>query len=937
MRSLRKPLIGIAAVIGVLVLLLALLPYLFQGRIAAKARAEVAASVNADVRWSGVSISLLRHFPNVSVSLNDLSVVNAKPFAGDTLLAMPQFGLVLDLVSVVRNLTGGSPIVVRQLIIQQPVAHLRVLEDGTANWQIARASASASPAAAKPATSKAVAVSLRHLAVNDATITFDSRQSNLTAAVSALDVALNGDFTQDHFTLGTQVKAGDVSVNFGGIPYLDHVAVALNTDVGADMRAKRFTVKDAKLGLNDLALALNGTVALGAENADLNLAFSTPSNDVGGILSLVPALYKSDFARVQTSGKMSVSGTVKGAYGPKAFPALTLHATVDNGTFRYPDLPLGARDIGLDLAVNNPGGDVDHTVVTLSRFHVVLGQRPLDARLTLSTPVSDPEIDLALKGSVDLADVARTVKLADVKQLAGLVTADFAVHTKKSWVTAGRYDRVSASGTFGASRVAVSGAALPQPVAVDSALLRFTPQRVELPAFVARIGSSDVRANGSLQNLIGFLFHNGVLQGQATVASNSVNLDEWHSSNKQTEIIPVPPNVDFTLGVTAKRLLYGKLDIHDAHGRVLVKDQRVTLDGFGMNMLGGELVANGYYETTAPARPTFSFAVTVDSLDIPTAYSSLVTIQRLVPVARYARGHFNSKLTLAGPLATDMMPVFDKLTGQGSFQTGTISVDSFPPLTKLADAIHVDQLRNPAMRALQGAFTIKDGRLYMQPFDVKVGNLAMTVSGSNGIDQTLDYTMALAVPGSALGSAATQAIGALAATAGRAGLNLGSAAAVSVGVKVTGTITNPTVRPSFAGTGGSVEAGVREAVQQQAQAQVTGAKAKVDSAALAARARASAQAQQLVAQAEQQAAAIRAGADSAAAKVRSAADDQAKALLARANNPAAQMVAQAGADKLRSEADKQATNIIHQAGARADSVVAAARARAAAIAPPDSR
>ncbi|HEX8726959.1 MAG TPA: AsmA-like C-terminal region-containing protein, partial [Gemmatimonadaceae bacterium] len=304
---------------------------------------------------------------------------------------------------------------------------------------------------------------------------------------------------------------------------------------------------------------------------------------------------------------------------------------------------------------------------------------------------------------------------------------------------------------------------------------------------------------------------------------------------------------------------------------------------------------------------------------------------------RYARGHFNSRLTLAGPLATDMMPVFDKLTGQGSFQTGTISVDSFPPLTKLADAIHVEQLRNPAMQALQGAFTIRDGRLYMKPFDVKIGGMAMTVSGSNGIDQTLDYTLALAVPGSLLGSSASQAIGALAASAGRAGIDLGSAAAVSVGVKVTGTVTNPTIRPSFAGTGNSVQAGVQEAVQQQVQTQVAGAKAKVDSAALEARRRASAQAQQLVAQAEQQAAAIRAAADSAAAKVRSAADDQAKALLAKANNPAAQMVAQAGADKLRSAANSQAANILSQANAHADSVVAEAKRRAAAIAPPDSR
>ena len=932
MRPPRKLVIGIAAAIGGLLLLLAVVPYLFRDRIETLVKAEIAKSVNADVRWSSVGIGVFRHFPNITLGLSDLSVVNGKPFEHDTLLTMRQFSVVVDVGSVLGNLIGGHAIVVRDVSLDQPVAHLRVLADGSANWDIMRAGT----AAAKPGASKPLAVSLRNLALRGGTITVDDRPSNLAAALSALDVTLSGDFTQDRFTLGTHLKAGDVLVRFAGIPYLDHVGLTLDTDVGADMRAKRFTFKGDKLRVNGLGLSFGGSVALGDQNTALDLTFSAPSTDFGGILSLVPAIYKRDFDKVRTAGTMSVSGTVKGEYGPKAFPAIALRARVENGSFRYPNLPLPAHDIGLDLAVDNPGGSVDNTVVNLSRFHVVLGQRPLDAQLVVRTPVSDPEVNVAARGSVDLADVQRTVELPDVKQLAGILTANFAVHTKKSWVDAGRYGNVSASGTFGASRVAVNGAALPVPVAVDSALLRFTPQHVELPQFVARIGASDVRASGSLENLIGFVLHNGDLRGQATVASNTFNLDEWRSDQEST-IIPVPPDVDAALDVTAKRLVYGKLDIRDAHGRLLIKNQRLTLDGFRMNMLGGGVLANGYYETTTPTRPTFAIDATVDSMDIPTAFTSLVTVQRLVPVARYARGIFSSRLTLSGPLAGNMMPVFSLLTGQGTFGTGTVAIDSFPPLTRLADAIHVEQLRNPAVQALQGAFSIDKGRLTVKPFDLKIGDVAMKVSGSNGIDQTLDYTLDLAVPTAILGASANQAIGALASSAGRAGIDLGKAAVVSVGARVTGSVTDPTVRPSFAGTGNSVAAGVQQSVQAQVQNQVAGAKEKVDSAAIEARRRASAQAQQIVAEAEQQAAAIRAGADSAAARVRSQADEQAKALVAKATNPALRIAAQAAADKLRSQAEAQATSITREANTRADQLVAEARKRAAAIAPPDSR
>jgi hypothetical protein len=930
MRSHRKLVIGIAVALTFVIIVLAALPYLFRDRIAARVRAEIAKSVNADVRWGSVGIGLLRNFPNVTFRLNDLAVINQKPFEGDTLVAMRQFDVVLDLASVLRNVMSGGSIVVREVGMQRPVARLRVLKDGTANWDIMKEQ----PAKAAD-TSKALAVSLRHLAVDDADITFDNRQSDLAAALAGLNVDLNGDFTQDRFDLGTRVKADDVTVRFAGMTYLDEVAVGLDTDVGADMRAKRFTFDDDQLRLNDLVLAFNGSVGLGDENTALDLTFSTPSTEFGEILSLIPAVYAKDFDKVQTSGTMSVKGKVRGEYGPKAFPALALRAKVDNGSFRYPDLPLPARDIALDLAVDNPGGNVDRTVVKLDRFHVVIGQRPLDARLVLSTPVSDPEVQLSAKGALDLADVRRTVKLEKMKELAGLVAANFTVHTKKSWVDAGQFDKVSASGILAASHVKASGDALPHPLSVDTTQLRFTPRRVELPTFVAQIGSSDVRANGSLENLIGYVLRDDVLRGQATVASNKFDLDEWRSK-EESQIIPVPRNVDFTLGFSAKQVLYGKLDIADARGRVLVKDQRATLDDFRMNMLGGGVLANGYYETTTPAKPTFAFDVDVDSVDIPTAFSSLATVQRLVPLAKYARGKFSSKLALEGPLAENMMPVFDVLSGNGQFATAGVAIQDFPPLEKLADAIHVEQLRDPVMRAIKAAFTIQKGRLFVKPFDVNVGNVAMTVSGSNGIDQSLDYDLALAVPTSLLGSSANQAISKLAENAGRAGIDFRSAEAVSIGVKVTGTITDPAVRPSFTGTASSLKEGVQQAVQTQVESRVTEAKEKVDSAAIVARKRASAQAEQIVNEAEQRAAQIRAAADTAAARVRSEADEKAKALVEKANNPALRIAAQAGANKLRQEADDQANGIIREAGARADSLVADARRKAAAIAPPDS-
>ena len=929
MRTRRKLAVGIAAALGTILILLLVLPFLFRDRIAARVKTELAKSVNAQVSWSGVGLSLLRDFPNVTFRLNDLTIRGLKPFAGDTLLAMRQLRVVFDVGSVIRNLRHGDAIVVREVNMERPAARLLVLADGNENWNIVRKQ----PRGATTDTSTALAVSLRQFAIHDGSIRYDDRHANSTAAVSGLELALNGDFAQDSFNLATRVGADSVSYHFAGIPYLSDVALALDAKVGADMRHRRFTFAQDTLHLNDLVLAFAGSVGLGDSTTALDLTFSSPGTAFASILSLVPAIYARDFRSLQTSGRMSVAGRVHGNYGAHTVPAFALKATVENGAFRYPDLPLPARDIALDLAVDNPGGSIDSTVVALNRFHVALGQRPLDARLVLRTPVSDPDIDVTLKGSVDLADVQRAVKLPDVKQLTGLITADLAVHTRKSWVDAGTYDRIAAKGSFGVSRLALNSAAVPRPIAIDSARLAFTPRHAELSSFAARIGNSDISATGTLDNVLGFVLHDDELRGDATVASHRFDLNEWRSRDK-SKVIAVPPRVDFTLHATVKQLLYGQLDIANARGAVRVKDQRVTFDGFRMDMLGGEVTASGFYETTTPARPTFNLAVTVDSLDIPTAFSKLVTVQQLAPVARYTHGVLNAQLDLTGPLAEDMMPVFSALTGQGSFRTGSVAIQGFPVLVKLADVLKMDQLRNPTLQPLADKFRIENGRLTVQPFDAHIGDLAVTVSGSNGIDRTLDYNLALAVPTKMLGSGANQAISSLASSAGRAGINLGSAAVVSIGARVTGTVTDPVIRPSFAGTAGSVKEAVQQAVQTKVESTVTNVKQRVDSAQQAVQRVARARADSLVAQAQQQAAVLRQQADSLAARVKREADAKATAMVAQANNPALKIVAQAGADKLRQQADQQAQKLVQDATARGDSLIAAAQRQGQALTTP---
>ncbi|HEX6053181.1 MAG TPA: AsmA-like C-terminal region-containing protein, partial [Gemmatimonadaceae bacterium] len=852
---------GIVLIVPLLAL--AILPFVFRDRIVARAKSEINETVDARVDWRDAGLSFFGDFPNLTLSLDQLSVANTGRFAGDTLAKVGTLNVVLDLGSVWRNYRRGEPIIVRSVALDRPVLALRVLEDGTANWDIAKTTPETTADTSSP-----VAVTLRSLEIRDASVSLDDRQSRLVASLAGYRQSLSGDFAQDVFTIETLAHADSVSLTFAGIPYLTKVMLSLSADINADMRTKTFTFAENELRLNELRLDFSGSTRIGEDRTTLDIAFNAPRTDFKHILSLVPAIYAEDFQSIRTSGAVSVSGNIKGDYGEQAFPSFAVNAKVDNASFQYPDLPLPARDIALDLAVRNPGGDVDSTVVNLDRFHASIGGEAVDGTMVLRTPVSDPDVDLRLAGQLDLADLRRTVKLQGVKELAGRVAADVAVRTRMSWVDQKQYDRVTARGNVNVSGLTVNADDLPHALAIDEARLQLTPQRAELRSLTGRIGSSDLRLSGYLENLVPFALRGDPLRGSATLASRRFDLNEWQSDDDSLEVIPVPGNIDLALDATVDELIYGKLSMTDARGGLRVKDERATLERFTMNTLGGAFSVTGFYETTDVARPTFDVNMQMKSVDIPSAFAALTTVQVLAPVARYARGTVSTDLRLAGALGADMTPLFDVLTGRGSLQTSELVLQGFPVMVRLADVLKIDQLRNPTLDALRASLQIRDGRVHVNPFTVNVGQSLLRVAGSHGIDQSLQYTLGLQLPRSALGADANRVIAGLISRAGRTGVDLQAADSVALDVTVGGTLTNPTIQTNLGDVVASAGEQVKEAVREEVAERVDSAKARADSAAAEARRRAQAEAERLIAEAEQRAAAIRDEAKQLADRVR---------------------------------------------------------------------
>ena len=73
----KRILVLLGGLFALLLVLLLVLPLLFKNQIASKAKEAANRSVNARVDWRDAGLSIFRHFPNLTLRLDDLTVANA--------------------------------------------------------------------------------------------------------------------------------------------------------------------------------------------------------------------------------------------------------------------------------------------------------------------------------------------------------------------------------------------------------------------------------------------------------------------------------------------------------------------------------------------------------------------------------------------------------------------------------------------------------------------------------------------------------------------------------------------------------------------------------------------------------------------------------------------------------------------------------------------
>ena len=745
-------------VVVVIFALLFGLPMLFQGKIAEIVKYEANSLLTARLDFEDLDISLIRHFPHATVELDDLKLVSGvEPFVGDTIVAADRIEVVVNLMS----LFGDEGFEVTKVFLKRPMIRAEKCADGHVNWDVMKPSddpqEEEDPEAEEKEEGGAFRMQVRDFRLDEAQIRYRDDSLKMSFETDPLSLRLSGDMSADETDLRLKMQAEKMLLRSGGVTLLNRTEAEIDADIVADLKNGKFTLSDNLFRLNAIALRLDGWVELADKAVSMDLRAGCDKVMFKDVLSLIPAFYTRDFNDLQAGGSLAMNLWAKGELTDKNLPQFELTTSVENGSFRYASLPKSVSNINVVLAVKNPGGAMDRTVVDLSRFGMALDQNSVSATLYATNLMSDPYVRTSLNGTIDLGAVKMVYPLSEEENLEGRITADVKFSGSMSALQKQLYEKLSAEGQFVVEGVNLRMKDLPE-VAVSRAAATITPKAMTLGELNVKVGRSDISANGQLSNYLAYVLRDETLSGRLYVKSSMLDLNEFMTpeedapaeeeipaekeaaSSEPMSVIEVPANLDLSLSTNLDAIKLQRMNISDVGGEVRVKNGSVDLNGLHLNIFEGKATASGTYSTADPVTPRLNLALAFTDASFHKTFEELEMIQKLVPIFAKTGGNYSMTMKLSTRLGQDMTPDLQSLNASGSIRSANIEVQQLEVFDQMAKLLKNDNLRKIRAKDVCIKFAIKNGRIATEPFDLKMGAVKINLAGSTGLDQTIDYT-----------------------------------------------------------------------------------------------------------------------------------------------------------------------------------------------------
>ncbi|RZM27381.1 MAG: AsmA family protein [Pedobacter sp.] len=305
----KKPVLKTLKWIGIVVLsilfLMFIIPLLFPGTISEQVKKVANKHLAGKLDFKKTRLTFFRHFPSLTVSVDELILRGSKPFQQDTLLAAKEVSAGINL----KNLIFDNEIKIDEIYVTDAYANVLVNSKGEANYNVFVPGPATTP---KDTTGKGTSIKLDLIKFRNWHIKYTDRPAAILVDAKGLNYTGKGGLSEDIFDLKTDLDIDQLDFSLNKIYYAKQKSLRADLITRINTNALTFVLKKNELRINDLPLKFTGFLSILKDGYNLDIKAASENTTIRDMISVLPPQYLEWAKDTKLEGKSDLFFSLKG-------------------------------------------------------------------------------------------------------------------------------------------------------------------------------------------------------------------------------------------------------------------------------------------------------------------------------------------------------------------------------------------------------------------------------------------------------------------------------------------------------------------------------------------------------------------------------------------------------------------------------------------------
>ena len=701
---------------------------------------EVNKQLSAPVNVEHVDFSLLKNFPQVTITLENATMEDPQSRLKIKMARINSMQFSFNLFHLLQN-----KIIIKGIKIEDAEIWLLINQDGVPNYNILK----------KREGSDTTLFNLQNIELERTSVHYNNQKNNLSFDVFTPKTKASISGRQKN----TSIKLkGDLLIK--GITshdktYFEQKKIKIDTDLGYITATGMVNIEHGDLVIDQGLFRMKGSID--TKEKLLDLSFEGEKTNFRTLLSLLPNELSKKYRAYRSKGDVFFDSQVSGSYRQSRGIDVKVDFGSRSAYFYHPKFKKGIEDVSFEGTFHNGAANAYNTFkLAISNFSCDLDNKRIQGNLTF-TNFDDPQVDFSIKGIVDVNSLMDIFPNDLVKHANGRMDLDVSCVGKISDLKSRqRRERFKANGEVNLYNVSFILYGEMLPFNRFNGSFMFNKNDLAISNFSGEVGKSNFILNGYFKSIIAYFFSKK--QGitiEADLQSSYMDFDELLQSNFASKEISdeneskynfsISPNLNLRFNCIADHVKFKRFHGRNIRGKVTVNDRIAVFKELHLQSMGGKIALSGSVSSKQRNIVELITDAELDKLHIDSVFFVFGNFNQNWLADRNLKGQiyadvntymrFDDHLKLSRPsLKADI---------QVRIENGEL-ID-FEPMQKLSKYVEEEDLAHLTFSRMQNSIKISDQVIKLPEMQIRSNVSTLSINGTHTFDQAIDYHITLPV------------------------------------------------------------------------------------------------------------------------------------------------------------------------------------------------